>query len=82
MSTSQSRDDSFQNLIALCPGCQEKEIDPQSIRRYKRNLGILNSRYSAFERRLFDQIAETGRRSFVVQAGLEIPLLHAVGDGF
>ncbi|MCV7409983.1 HNH endonuclease signature motif containing protein [Mycobacterium florentinum] len=82
VSTSQSRDDSFQNLIALCPGCQEKEIDPQSIRRYKRNLGILNSRYSAFERRLFDQIAETGRRSFVVQAGLEIPLLHAVGDGF
>lgn len=78
---SQSRDDSFDNLIALCPDCQQKEIDRRSIRRYKRNLGILNSRYSDLERRVFDQIAETDRRSFIVEAGLEIPLLHAVNDG-
>jgi hypothetical protein len=78
---SQSHDDSFENLIALCPDCQNKEIDRQSIRMYKRNLGILNSRYSDFERRVFDQIAETDRRSFIVEAGLEIPLLHAVNDG-
>jgi hypothetical protein len=77
----QSHDDSFENLIALCPDCQKKEIDWQSIRMYKRNLGILNSRYSDFERRVFDQIAETDRRSFIVEAGLEIPLLHAVNDG-
>jgi hypothetical protein len=78
---SQSHDDSFENLIALCPDCQKKEIDRQSIRMYKRNLGILNSRYSDFERRVFDQIAETDRRSFIVEVGLEIPLLHAVNDG-
>jgi hypothetical protein len=30
---------------------------------------------------VFDQIAETDRRSFIVDAGLEIPLLHAVNDG-
>jgi hypothetical protein len=78
---SQDHDDSFDNLIALCPECQNKEIDRQSIRMYKRNLGILNSRYSDFERRVFDQIAETDRRSFIVEAGLEIPLLHAVNDG-
>jgi HNH endonuclease len=78
---SQSHDDSFENLIALCPKCQKKEIDAQSIRMYKRNLAILNSRYSDFERRVFDQIAETDRRSFIVEAGLEIPLLHAVNDG-
>jgi hypothetical protein len=78
---SQSHDDSFEDLIALCQDCQKKEIDRQSIRRYKRNLGILNSRYSDFERRVFDQIAETDRRSFIVEAGLEIPLLHAVHDG-
>ncbi len=78
---SQSHDDLFENLIALCPDCQKKEIDRQSIRMYKRNLGILNSRYSDFERRVFDQIAETDRRSFIVEAGLEIPLLHAVNDG-
>ncbi len=78
---SESHDDSFENLIALCPKCQKKEIDAQSIRMYKRNLEILNSRYSDFERRVFDQIAETDRRSFIVEAGLEILLLHAVNDG-
>jgi hypothetical protein len=78
---SESHDDSFENLIALCPKCQKKEIDAQSMRMYKRNREILNSRYSDFERRLFDQIAETDRRSFIVEAGLEIPLLHAVNDG-
>jgi hypothetical protein len=78
---SESHDDSFENLIALCPKCQKKEIDAQSMRMYKRNLEILNSRYSDFERRVFDQIAETDRRSFIVEAGLEIPLLHAVNDG-
>ncbi|WAJ45689.1 hypothetical protein OK015_04050 [Mycobacterium sp. Aquia_216] len=81
MPESQSHDDSFENLIALCPDCQKKQIDRQSIRMYKRNLGILNSRYSDFERRVFDQIAETDRRSFIVEAGFEIPLLHAVNDG-
>jgi hypothetical protein len=78
---SESYHDSFENLIALCPKCQKKEIDAQSMRMYKRNLEILNSRYSDFERRVFDQIAETDRRSFIVEAGLEIPLLHAVNDG-
>jgi HNH endonuclease len=78
---SQGHDNTFENLIALCPDCQKKEFDRQSIRMYKRNLGVLNSRYSDFERRVFDQIAETDRRSFIVEAGLEIPLLHAVNDG-
>jgi hypothetical protein len=83
---SQSHDDSFENLIALCPNRhtrydQKKEIDRQSIRMYKRNLGILNSRYCDFERRVFDQIAETDQRSFMVEAGLEVLLLHAVNDG-
>jgi len=47
---------------------------------YKHNLEILNSRYSDFERRVFDQIAETDRRSFTVEAGLEMLLVHAVND--
>jgi predicted restriction endonuclease len=55
---SQTHDNSFENLIALCPNChtrydQKKEIDQRSIRIYKQNLGILNSRYSEFERRVF-----------------------------
>jgi HNH endonuclease len=86
VSESQSHDDSFENLIALCPNChtrydQKNEIDRQSIRMYKPSLGILNSRYSDFERRVFDQIAETDRRSFIVEAGFEVLLLHAVKDG-
>jgi hypothetical protein len=85
VSESPSHDDSFENLIALCPNHtqydQKKEIDRQSIRMYKRNLGILNSRYSDFERRVFDQIAETDRRSVIVEAGFEVLLLHAVKDG-
>ena len=83
---SQNHDDTFENLIALCPNChtqynQQKEIDRPSIRMYKRNLEILNSRYSDFERRVFDQIAETDQRSFIVEAGFEVLLLHAVKDG-
>jgi hypothetical protein len=83
---SQGHDDSFKNLIALCPNChtrygQKNEIDRQSVRMNKRNLGILNSRYSDFERRVFDQIAQTDRRSFIVEEGFEIVLLHAVKDG-
>jgi hypothetical protein len=78
---SQAHDDSFKNLIALCPKCRGKEIDAQKMSTYKHNLEILNSRYSDFERRVFDQIAETGQRSFVVEPGLEITLLRAVNDG-
>jgi hypothetical protein len=78
---SESDDESFANLIALCPECQKKEIDAQAMRGYKRNLAILNSRYSEFERRVFDQIAETDRRSFIVEPGFDILLLHAVSDG-
>jgi hypothetical protein len=82
---SQNHDDSFENLIALCPNChtqyQKTEIDRQSIRVYKRNLGILNSRYSDFERRVFDQIAQTDQRSFIVEAGFEVLVLRAVTDG-
>jgi hypothetical protein len=44
---------------------QKNEVDRQSIRMYKRNLGILNSRYSDLERRVFDQIAETDQRSLL-----------------
>jgi hypothetical protein len=84
---SESHDNSFENLIALCPNCHtrydnKEEIDRKSIRMYKRNLGILNSRYSEIERRLFAIIAETGRRFFIFYAGFDIMLMNAVRDGF
>lgn len=82
-----SNDNSFENLIALCPNChtrfdQKKEIDRQSIRMYKHNLGILNNRYGEFERRLFEILARTGERIFVLGAAGDLLVANAVKDGF
>ena len=82
-----TQDNSFENLIALCPNChtrfdQKKEIDQLSIKMYKQNLGILNNRYGEFERRLFEILAASGERVFVVGAGGDILLANAVKDGF
>src|ERR1700730_1401912 len=59
VSWSETNDNSFENLIALCPNChtrfdQKQEIDRLSVKMYKHNLGILNLRYGEFERRLFE----------------------------
>ena len=82
-----SKDNSFENLIALCPTChtrfdQKKEIDQLSIKMYKQNLSILNNRYGEFERRLFEILANSGERVFVVGAGGDILVANAVKDGF
>lgn len=83
----ESQDNSFENLIALCPNChtrfdQKKEIDRLAVRAYKHNLGIINNRYGEFERRLFEIIAETGERVYVIGAGGDLLLANAVKDGF
>jgi hypothetical protein len=84
---SETSDNSFENLIALCPNChtrfdQKKEIDRQSVKMYKHNLGILNNRYGEFERRLFEVLAKSGERVFVVGAGGDLLVANAVKDGF
>jgi HNH endonuclease len=78
-----SQDNSFENLIALCPNChtrfdQKKEIDLLAVRMYKRNLGILNNRYGEFERRLFEILAKTGERVFVLGAAGDLLVANAV----
>lgn len=83
---SKSEDNSFENLIALCPNChtrydQKKEIDEKSMKMYKQNLSILNCRYSEFERRLFEWIAKTKERVFVLGAGGDLLVANAVKDG-
>jgi hypothetical protein len=83
----ESRDNSFENLIALCPNChtrfdQKKEIDRASIKMYKHNLGILNNRYGEFERRLFEVLAKTGDRVFVLGPAGDLLVANAVKDGF
>ena len=84
---SESQDNSFENLIALCPNChtrydQRKEIDRLSMVMYKHNLGIVNNRYGEFERRLFQLLAQTGDRIFVVGPGGDLLVANAIKDGF
>jgi len=54
--------DVFDNLIALCPTCHTRydkgEIDRTSMRQYKANLSVLNSRYGDLERRLLQEYAD------------------------
>lgn len=82
-----SRDNSFENLIALCPNChtqfdQEKKIDHLAMKMYKQNLGILNNRYGEFERRLFEFLAKSGERVFVLGVAGDLLVANAVKDGF
>lgn len=82
----QSKDNSAANLIALCPNCHarfdmSKEIDQKSIRMYKHNLAILNSRYGEFERRMFEYVARNKVDMFMVGAGGDLLLANAVKDG-
>ncbi len=81
-----TQDNSFENLIALCPNChtrydQKGEIDQPSVKMYKQNLALLNHRYSELERRVFEIMAQTSERVIVVGAGSDILLYNAVKDG-
>jgi hypothetical protein len=80
-----TQDDSFANLIALCPNCHTRydrgEIDRLSMRMYKQNLSLLNSRYREFERRVFERVASTGERLFAVGPGGDLLVSNAVRDG-
>lgn len=83
----ETRDHSFENLIALCPNChtrfdQKKEMDRLSVKMYKHNLGILNNRYGEFERRLFEVLAKSNERVFVLGAAGDLLVANAVKDGF
>jgi len=83
----ETQDNSFENLIALCPNChtrfdQKKEIDRIAVKMYKHNLGILNYRYGEFERRLFEVLSKSGERVFVLGAAGDLLVANAVKDGF
>lgn len=82
----ETRDDSPENLIALCPNCHtrfdKKEIDRNAMRMYKRNLGIISNRYSELERRIFEEVFSSGKRVYTLGAGGDILCAHAVKDEF
>ena len=58
----------FDNLIALCPTCHRKadrEIDRKSIKMYKHNLSIVNSRYGDYERRILQYFVDNPDERFI-----------------
>jgi hypothetical protein len=48
---------------------------------YKQNLAIVNNRYGEIERRIFELLAVTGERVFVLGPGGDIMVANAVKDG-
>jgi hypothetical protein len=49
---------------------------------YKHNLSISNNRYGEFERRLFEVLAKSGDRLFVLGVAGDLLIANAVKDGF
>jgi hypothetical protein len=73
------REHTFENLIALCPTCHARytrgEIDRQSMLHYKANLGVINSRYNDFERRILEAFSEA------IQENPATPVMDLPGGG-
>lgn len=84
---SESQDNSFENLIALCPNChdlydKDKKIDRKSMRIYKQNLSLLGSRYGEFERRVLHLFCDSPKDNAIRLAGLsEIQVYYLLKDG-
>ena len=81
----ETKDNSEENLIALCPNCHTRfdkgEMDHKAMKMYKRNLGIINQRYGDLERRIFEEVAKSKKRLFIVGAGGDLLCANAVKDG-
>jgi hypothetical protein len=83
---SKCREHTFDNLIALCPTCHTRfdrgDIDLNSMRNYKHNLGVLNSRYGDFEQRVLHAFAKESHSSEIwLPGGLDIMLMYLLEDG-
>jgi hypothetical protein len=81
----ESNDNSFENLIALCPNChdlydKDRRIDRKSMLIYKKNLGLLNHRYGEFERRILHHFCETGGINVCLPGLSEIQVLYLLKD--
>lgn len=75
-------------MIALCPNCHRRkgngpaQIDRRSLRQYKANLAVLNSRYGELERRLIEAFAGPLRASGIRQGRVKFPkIMLAHGSG-
>lgn len=83
---SKVKEHKFENLIALCPTCHARvgkgQIDRKSMRIYKANLSLLNSRYSSLELRVLEQFAQNPEHDAVLLPGIyDILILYLLKDG-
>lgn len=81
-----TREHTFENLVALCPNCHthydRQEIDRQSMLMYKRNLGLVSGRYGEAERRLLDMFAKTPNpRQFIADRPMDFEFIYLIEDG-
>jgi hypothetical protein len=81
-----TKNNSFENLIALCPTCHTRydggQIDRQSMRQYKANLSIVSSRYSDLERRVIEFFVDNPQQETIfLPGGLHLLLGYLVKDG-
>jgi len=90
VSYDESEDNSFENLIALCPNHhrmydKEKKIDRKAIRIIKSNLDIINGRYNDFEQRVFRYFAKNPNTSEIQPSDaveVDILLMNAIEHGY
>ena len=82
------REHEFENMIVLCANCHglkgdgPRRLDRKALRQYKLNLGIINNRYSDFERRVLEFFAENPSAWMIdLPLGLDILVLYLVKDG-
>ena len=81
------KEHTFDNLIALCPTCHtlydtDKKIDQKAMLIYKDNLGLLNGRYSEFERRVLQFFCDNPKKYTVELPGpSNILILYLIRDG-
>jgi hypothetical protein len=81
-----TQNNSFENLIALCPTCHTRfdtgQIDRQSMRQYKVNLSVISSRYSDLERRVIEFFVDNPQQDTIfLPGGLQLLLGYLVKDG-
>ena len=82
----QVKNNTFDNLIALCPTCHArydtKQIDRMAMFQYKANLALVNGRYSDLERRVLKMFVENPDiESVWIEKSLDILMMYLVQDG-
>ena len=80
-------EDTFSNMIALCPTChtrfdskKEKFMNLEELIILKQNLMVLNGRYSSFERRALEYFLENNTDSIECW-GRDLDLMYLLKDG-